>query len=172
MLIQMKKQSIHTILFLIVFTFLSSCIKKDEFPIIPHIEFDSFTKINNNMGYDDKGILAISFTDGDGDMGLNTEETSPPYDTSSIYYYNFFITYFEKQNGEFVEVELPFTNNSRIPLLNSSGKDKPLKGKIEIELFINNYTSPFDTIRFDVFVVDRALNHSNTITTPDIVIDK
>jgi len=168
----MKRQNLFITLTLISIVFLSSCIKKDEYPIIPYIEFDSFTKIDNNMGYDDKGILAIDFTDGDGNVGLKTEETSPPYDTNSIYYYNFFITYYEKQNGEYIEVELPFTNNARIPLLNSSGNDKPLKGKIEIELYINNYTSLFDTIRFDAFIVDRALNHSNTVTTPDIIISK
>ena len=168
----MKNKFLNAFLILFLIIVLFSCIKKEEYPVIPHIEFDSFTKINNNLGYDDKGILALTFTDGDGNIGLSTEEISPPYDTGSMYYYNFFITYFERQNGEYVEVELPFTNNARIPLLNTTGNDNPLKGKIEIELFINNYTSPFDTIRFDAFIVDRALNHSNTITTPDIIINK
>ncbi|MFC2100876.1 hypothetical protein ACFLRZ_03500 [Bacteroidota bacterium] len=168
----MIRQIINTSIIIFVMVSLSSCIKKDEFPIIPYIEFDSFTKINNTMGYDDKGILAITFTDGDGDVGLHPNETSPPYDTSNIYYYNFFITYYEMQNGELIEVELPFTNNARIPILNTSDKEKPLKGKIEIELFFNNYTSPFDTIRFDAFIVDRALNHSNTISTFDIIVVK
>ena len=168
----MGKVDIKIILVAVIPFILLSCTKKEQYPIIPHIEFDSFTKIENNLGHDDKGILAISFTDGDGNIGLDQNDTQPPFDTTSIYYYNFFITYYEKQNGKFVEVELPFTNNSRIPVLNQSGKDTPLKGVIQIELFINNYFSTYDTIRFRASIVDRDLNQSNTITTPDIIINK
>ena len=149
-----------------------SCLRQEEFPDIPHIEYKDFIKINNGLGYDDKGILVLKFTDGDGDIGLAESDTFPPYDQSSMYYYNFFISYYEKQNGEFIEIELPFANNSRIPPLNSSKNPKPLKGEIEIELFINNFTSTYDTIRFSAFIVDRALNHSDTIITPDIYIVK
>ncbi len=163
--------SARSILFLSTL-FLSSCIDKDEFPPEPYIEFRSFTKINNTLGYDDKGILSLYFTDGDGNIGLAQGDTFPPYDTGSMYYYNFFITYFEKQNDTFIEIELPFTNNSRIPVLNSSEQDQPIKGEIDIELFINNYYSDYDTIRFDAFIVDKDLNHSNTISTPEIIINK
>ena len=151
---------------------LSSCIKKEDYPDVPRIKFKDLSKIDNGLGYDDKGILTISFTDGDGNIGLADADTAPPYNPSGMYYYNFFITYFEKQNGEYVAVEIPFTNNARIPLLNTSGYDKPLKGDISIELYINNFSSDFDTIRFEAFITDRDLNHSDTITTPDIIIRK
>lgn len=154
-----------------------SCTEKEEYPDIPHIEFESFVKLRNMQGVDEKGVLKFSFTDGDGDIGLYSWETTPPYD------YNLFITYFEKQNGEFKEVILTYYNDStqqfdtnyfhsRIPIINSPDEEKPLKGKIEIELDINNPESNYDTIRFDAYIKDRALNESNTISTPEIIVKK
>lgn len=159
-------------LFAAIVIVIASCIKRDEYPDRPLIEYKDFIKINNGLGYDDKGILILSFTDGDGDIGLKQSDTFPPYHPGSQYYYNFFITYYEKQHGEYEEVILPISNNARIPILSSTMSGKALKGEIEMELYINNYTSPFDTIRFRAYITDRALHHSDTITTPDIIIDK
>ncbi len=154
-----------------------SCSKKENFPDTPIIEYESFVKIRNSQNIDEKGILEFSFTDGDGDIGLYNWDTVAPYD------YNLFITYFEKQNGEFKEVVLTYFDkitqeydtisfNARIPIINRSGEDKAFKGKIEIEMFINNYFSDFDTIRFDAYIKDRTLNESNVISTPEIVVKK
>ncbi len=178
MFLRMKlKPKISFIFIIILILFTLSCSKKENFPDIPHIKYESFVKINNTLGYDDKGILEFSFTDGDGDIGLYSWETVPPMDI------NLFISYFEKQNGEFKEVVLTYynnetqqydtiNNNGRIPIINTSGESKAFKGKIEIELFINNYKSEFDTIRFDAYIKDRALNQSNTISSPEIIIKK
>ncbi len=127
--------------------------------------------MRNSQNIDKKGILEFSFTDGDGDIGLNSWDTVYPYD------FNLFITYFEKQNGEFKEVPIIVNGDTtiqdaRIPILNTSGEGKSLKGKIEIELFINNPRSNFDTIRYDAYIKDRALNESNVISTPEIVVKK
>lgn len=165
------------ILILSVILLVVSCKKKDEYPDTPSIVYESFIKLRNAQGIEEKGILEFSFTDGDGDIGLFSWDTVAPYD------YNLFITYFEKQNGEFKEVVLTWFNNetqqldtinfnARIPIINHTLEDKSYKGKIEIELFINNPFSDFDTIRFDAYIVDRALNESNTITTPEIVVKK
>lgn len=168
----MKNKYTYYALVFCLLLLMSSCIKKEEFPDVPRIKFVSFDKIDNGLGYDDKGIITISFTDGDGNLGLAADETNPPYDSSSIYYYNFFLTYYERQHGEFIAVDLPFTNNARFPLLNKNDADKPLKGEISIELYINNFSSEFDTIRFEAFITDRTLNHSDTITTPAVLINK
>jgi len=149
-----------------------SCLKKDKFPDTPAIQFVSFTKIQNATGVDNKGILKISFTDGDGDIGLTQGDTLPPFNIGSQWYYNFFITYYERQHGILKKIDLPFTNNSRIPPLSNSGSTKPIKGEIAIELYINNPLSSFDTIAFEAGICDRALNVSNNILTPDIVVKK
>lgn len=148
-----------------------SCTEEINFSEIPHIEFVSFTKIQNSSGIDDKGVLKITFTDGDGDLGLAKEDTAYPYNYENKYYYNFFIRYFEKQNGKYVEVELPLTFNARIPYITPESEEKALQGDIDIELFINNPFSSYDTIKYDIYIVDRALNESNIISTPDIIIN-
>ena len=151
---------------------LNACTKEEVFPPEPAITFISFDKIANNSSIDDKGLLKIFFTDGDGDLGLNDFDTNAPFDKNSMYYYNFFIKYFEKQHGTFVEVDLPLPFNSRIPRLQSSGNSPSIKGEIELEVFINNISSAFDTIHFTASICDRALNMSNVITTPEIIVKK
>jgi hypothetical protein len=159
------------ILPLILIFFLTSCQQEPKFPDTPEISFVSFEKVDSSTTVDDQGILTLHFQDGDGDIGLDEDDTETPFDTSSIYYYNFFIKYFEKQNGEFVAVELPMTNNARIPRL-SDDVPESIEGDISITLYINNYTSQYDTIRFECYIVDRELHQSNTITTPEIIINK
>jgi hypothetical protein len=165
----MRKLLLLTLLMLML---ANACIKRDEYPIEPYIEFVSLTKIQNGNGPDNMGLLTLFFTDGDGDMGLRPEDTIAPYEPTGDFYYNFFISYLEKENGVYDTVVLPFTNNARIPLLNPDLVTKPIKGDIEIELFINNPLSTADTIAFDIYIVDRALHKSNVIRTPDIPIKK
>ncbi|HNW70206.1 MAG TPA: hypothetical protein PKI01_07380 [Bacteroidales bacterium] len=168
----MKARIAIIIPLIIVLMVFISCTKEEDFSEIPHIEYMDFTKIRNSSNIDEKGILKIFFTDGDDDMGLADWDTLPPFDKNSKYYYNFFITYFEKQHGEFVEVVPSVTFNSRIPVLTSSSSNGAIKGEIEIELFINNPFSVYDTIRFDAYIADRALHESNIISTPEIILKK
>ncbi len=168
---------ISNILLIIFFAgvfFQTSCKKPETYPIIPHIDFVSFTKIANNENIDDKGILKISFTDGDGDIGLSADDTFPPYNPGSIFYYDLFIKYYRKHNGVFLADSLPMTNNSRIPVVTPDGQNKSIKGDIEVQLFINNPVPPtaYDTICFDVCIADRALHLSDTIRTPEIIVKK
>lgn len=163
------RRSLVALLF--VTLLLSACHREEKFPVEPAISFVSFEKIDDGSAVDNKGKLTIHFQDGDGDIGLNENDTMPPFNRDSIYHYNFFIDYYEKQNGDYVLVELPLSNNARIPRLSNSVPES-IEGNISIELYINNFLSPYDTIRFSCYIVDRALHHSNTITTPDIVVKK
>lgn len=159
-------------LILTIILFLSSCRKREVYPDEPVISFFSFAKIENGLGYDDKGILNISFTDGDGDIGLREEDTLEPYNIDGDYYYNMVIEYYEKQDGQFVKIDLPIENNYRIPYFEADLAELGIKGNISVELFINNVMSNHDTIKFSCFIYDRALHKSNIIETPEIVIDK
>ena len=160
----------------VLFVF-QACLEKVEFPIEPMISFNGFAKIVDTTGIDNRGILEIHYQDGDGDIGLKDSDTLPPYD------YNMIICYFEKIDGRFEEVFLTYYNkdtqkmdtinmNVRIPMLTPSGKNKAIKGIIQDTLYINNYASPYDTIRFEVYILDRALHESNRVTTPEIWIKK
>ncbi|GAB4318974.1 MAG: hypothetical protein Kow00127_11080 [Bacteroidales bacterium] len=150
---------------------LFSCSTEEVYPVIPEISFEEFVLLYNpQSGINERGVLKISFKDGDGDIGLYQNETEPPYD------YNLFIRYFEIQNGDTTEVLLidPVSGdtanfNARIPLLTPEGHNKSIKGEIEDTLFVYNPLSQFDTIMFSVYLVDRMLHQSNTIYTPLIV---
>ncbi|MEE4255850.1 MAG: hypothetical protein V2I47_02330 [Bacteroidales bacterium] len=158
-----------------------SCKKVEKFPDTPRIEYKSFTRIfNPDLEIYDRGVLHFSFEDGDGDIGLNSKDTLPPFNAGSPYYYNLVITYYEMQNGELLEVPILWFNpqteqydtlslSSRIPNLTPDGVNKAISGEIFDTLFIYNFNSDFDTVKFDAHIFDRALNESNTISTPLII---
>jgi hypothetical protein len=158
----MKTWFKYAVILILLAGWVSACQKKEEYPIIPQIEYEGMIKLfNSNLNLYDRGVLRISFKDGDGDIGLRDGEILPPYD------YNFFVKYYELHNGEEVRVVIADTNefNARIPILTPAGSIKAIKGEIEDTLFIYNFQSQFDTIKFDAYLVDRELHKSNTITT-------
>jgi len=172
---------IHLFLLILLIGGLSSCKKVEKFPDTPRIEYMSFTRIYNpDLEIYDRGVLHFYFEDGDGDIGLNSGDTFPPYNAASKYHYNLIITYFEMQDGEVVEVPIlwfnpqteqydTLTQSARIPNLTPQGINKAISGEIQDTLFIYNFNSVYDTIKFDAFIIDRALNESNSISTPLIV---
>ncbi|MBR6333069.1 MAG: hypothetical protein IKR77_01575 [Bacteroidales bacterium] len=150
---------------------LTGCGRREVFPVEPHIEFVRIDKIDNGTGVDNQADLVVYFEDGDGDIGLNETDTDSIFAIGSPYYYDFFIHYYEKQNGVWTEVELPTPLHARLPHL-SDNVPEAIKGEITITTFINNYTSPYDTIMLSCQLVDRALHESNIITTPEIIVQK
>jgi hypothetical protein len=148
--------------------FLSACKKADEFPVVPVISFNSLTTQKDAGGYDVSAKVVISFTDGDGDIGYYPSGNGSPYDdANSPYYYNFIVKMFEKTNGNWVLN--PDTLSGRMPYITPDGSNKALKGDIAMDLFLPPHKTK-DTLHYDIFIYDRALHQSNTITTPDIVV--
>ncbi len=169
------------ILFILLAIWATSCKKPESYPIVPSIEFSKFLVESDTVtGIAQRGILEISFKDGDGDIGLDPSDTLPPFNLGSVYYYNMIIKYYEQQHGSFVEVPLlswnsdslhydTLTFNARIPNLTPKYGNKSIKGIIQDTMFIYNPLSHFDTIRFSVFIYDRALHKSNVVFTPPIL---
>jgi len=150
----------------------SSCLKREEYPIEPQIEYKNFIKYLNESGIEDKGTLIFTFTDGDGDIGLSEGDTFAPYNKEGDYYYNLYIFYKELRNGVITPIDIPIPFHTRLPVITPSGNNKAIKGEMEVKLDIFNPLSTFDTICFDFYLVDRALHKSNTVTTPLIVVQK
>lgn len=148
--------------------FMSSCLKREEFPEEPLITFKEF----NVSG--DSGQLVVTFTDGNGDIGLNEWDTVPPYDLENGEYYNLLLDYYEKQNGVWINYtdSLPVPYYYRIPIITPSGQNKALEGEIAVDLVPTYYNpfSPYDTIKFSVQLIDRALNKSNIVETGEIIV--
>jgi hypothetical protein len=148
---------------------LSSCMKKEKYPDTPQISFQGFSTEFDSGLYAKRGILTISFKDGNGDIGLRPDQTSPLYDTAGNYYYNYVIDYYELQNGRFVKIELEPSYNARIPYLTPNDPDKPIKGVI-VDTLLLNPMPVFDTVKFKFYIYDRALNKSNVDSTPPIIL--
>jgi hypothetical protein len=148
-----------------------SCMKKEVFPDIPEIAFQNFIAQFDTGMYAKRGFLTISFKDGNGDIGLAPNQKYPPFDTGSIYYYNYYIDYYESQNGTFVKVELDPPYHARIPYLTPDDPDKAIKGIIVDTLTLNPMPL-YDTVKFKFYIYDRALNKSNVDSTPPIILKR
>lgn len=162
---------IHLIALLLLLTAVTGCIKKEEYPIDPQISFGSYGVLPDVNGNDSIGVLTISYTDGDGDIGLYS------YDSVEPYKYNYFLKFLEWRNGSFQEVQLAdtsFTFNSRIPILTPEGKNKNIRGDISmfLELYYAFMALKSDTIAFEVYIQDRALNRSNVLQTPAFLVKR
>ena len=118
-------------------------------------------------------ICELSFIviDGNGDIGLKESDTIGPYNKDSIYYYNLFIKEFEKIGDNFYEVSNKFPRNYRVPYLTPEGQNKNLKAniKVNIEYSYNDRNPlPFNIFKYEFFLVDRQLQHSNIDTSSTI----
>jgi len=156
---------------------LFSCLKPVTYPNEPEIEYVSFESSS------DSGKITFSFTDGDGNIGLEQEDIAPPFDPGSFYYYNLYITCYELMDGQWsVATVDPQGNNSliadsivfnyRIENISNAGQNKALRGEIEVVLepfYFNPYSNHSDSIRYSILLIDRSLNHSNLIYSPTIV---
>lgn len=153
-----------------------ACEKPKTYPDTPAIQFVSLAKERGVLRPDSNSIITISFTDGDGDIGLNSYDTLAPYNLTSVYYDDFIVSLFQKVNGAWVEDTAfkqpnglsPFCG--RLPYLTPTGSNKALSGNISMTQPIWLYPVTSDTIHYQVYIFDRALHRSNMITTNDIVI--
>jgi hypothetical protein len=154
----------------LAFVILSSCKKPDEFPDEPVITFKSLYTEVDAQGYDDKMYVVLNFTDGDGDIGYNDIGNNDPVfdDPASPYYNNFQVRTFRYKNGAFVEDTTDLS--ARMMYVTPEVNNKALKGEIQRELPLPVHLVN-DTLRFEIFIYDRALHASNTITTSDIVLN-
>tara|TARA_B100001093_G_C26621722_1_gene924928 strand:- start:19 stop:546 length:528 start_codon:yes stop_codon:yes gene_type:complete len=167
---------IYFVFLLFIFTCFS-CLKPETFPNEPIIEFLDFEVQG------DSGKISFSFTDGDGDIGLSQNQISPPFDTSSFYYYNLYINYYEMMNGSWVRATAdPGGNNFptadsitfsyRLENLTPTGQNKALRGDVEIILepyYFNPVSNHSDSIKFSILLIDRSLNFSNIVESPLIL---
>lgn len=164
---------LHTIFLLfLVSLLLNSCFKKENYPVEPIVEFDTFT-VDNTTGM---AQIVFSFTDGDGDIGLLESDTLAPYQKNGDYYYNFFLTYYEKddslgwvigKNAEDEDIVLKF----RLKPVLDYNITKGIKGTIsyDFDFYYNPLSSQSDTIKYEFQVIDRALNASNVGETDFIL---
>jgi hypothetical protein len=144
----------------------STCKPFEEVSEVPEIHFKSYTPfLADTLDMTiQAGELIFSFQDGDADFGLSL--TNPFGDTV-----NFFLVPYQKINGTYEAIDediygrkYAIYNNERLV---RTGQNKTIRGEIKLQIFYL-LTPPFDTIRYDFYIVDRAGHESNTDSTTDI----
>ena len=180
----MKNRNLIGLLFLALAAF--SCQKPVEYPIEPHIAYEGFTYLfNADSTFSGEGIVSFSYTDGDGDLGIDDSDTLPPFGFRDAHYYNMEVDYLKCVNGEFVVTPLlsphvptsptdtvlwdTITFNARFHRLRDNDDPKAISGMMDYRLMVKNPFSPNDTIKFAIRILDRALHVSNTIQTDAII---
>ena len=144
--------------------FYNSCESIEEGNDVPEIKFISFElyELDTLSSRIKAGELIFSFIDGKAnfgvDEGTNTKDTL-----------NFFLIPFQKlTDGTYERVEDTLKYRIRNDeKLTRTGQNKTIKGEIKLQLFYF-VTPPYDTLRYEFYIVDRAGNHSNTETTSNL----
>ena len=154
------------VLFIVLLTLFFACKKRESFSDIPYLEFshyelkDSVDALGNITKLCE---LHIYFTDGDGDIGLFNDDTIAPYD------YNLFVNYFEMHNDSLQQINVNPPYHIRMPNLTPTGQNKSLKVDVKYDVNVTYRNS--DSIKFELKLFDRALNESDWVSSPLIIIN-
>jgi hypothetical protein len=153
------------IVFAISILGISSCYKTPEYPDEPHIEFENYT-VQQPYTISDTGNLRVTFTDGDGDLGMLNNSDSGT--ASKIFIYNV----------KYSLASIP----RNIPIIPQKGTTKAISGSIDIKLagaggigLLDESAClliqhPVDTLVFSIYIQDRAGHKSNVITTTPLLV--
>ncbi len=158
----------------------NSCDKVTSYPPEPELEFKSYTlSIVKDTSVKDTSKRKIigkslkfefSFVDGDGDLFSPIDTTNLNSPVSKLFW-----TYFEKRNGEFVQVSdssLKTPTYFHFPysdVMKRDGQNKTQKGTFEYTYLFYN-PIPYDTLEIEFYIVDMAEHKSNVVRTSQIVL--
>jgi hypothetical protein len=212
----MKKELFFSVFLIAACIFLNNCIKTPVYPDTPEITFNNIEKYPAG----DSVAITINFKDGDGDLGLDPDFFSPPFneynyikDGSGNYiklgssstlppysctkynigyffsttvrdtvladynpnYHNYHIEILIKQSDgsylKFDDSDLCYFNQ-RFPKLSTKEGKGPIEGTLTHMMKSGLFFKFFGgTLKFKIYILDRALNKSNVIETPDVVMN-
>lgn len=155
--------------------FFTACERNQSFSDVPLLEWRKaeFRFVGDSA--DNRRVLDLTvyFTDGDGDIGR--EEENSGTDTCNLNNYqaflnrfDLFIYYYERVNGAYQEVAppdscLPFHNI--LPNLTPVGQNKTLEGDITTPFDYSNFpaNAQADSIKFEFELKDRSGNTSGRV---------
>jgi hypothetical protein len=152
---------------LIFFIFgMIACAKAPDFPNTPAISFIGFDRDTLTQGeFNDSTFVLLSFTDGDGDFGSDTQSNNA--------------------NIFFKDKRTNVISQYKAPLIPSQGANNGIRGTIKILLrstccifpeptgippceVVADY--PINVLEYEIFIKDRSLNVSNTVTTSRLIL--
>lgn len=152
------------LLFSVCLVLVSSCFDPPQFPDRPSIDFRDiyFREVGTNTQADSL-VVTISFRDGDGDLGLSSEDTAFPFQE---------INFFADANGKLINIsELTvgqLTPDMKLTTVRS--RNKPELASLNLP----GFTFPFNCTNFTIetmlipearkFLIDATYNITDTLT--------
>ena len=140
---------------------LAACQTIPEFPSIPSISYGS--AYFQEFPQTDYIFLSVNFKDGDGDLGLNSEDL-PALDSANRF--NIFPVLYRKNGDKYEELK-EISYSGTFPRLRESTVAGPIEGSLQYKLGSLNFFNEDSSIaKIRVYIKDRAGNISNVIETP------
>lgn len=156
----------YLFIFLITAFVTYSCVKKTTYPTTPVIEYTDFIPY---VG--DSADLKINFTDGDGDIGVNENDS-----TRNLWYTYYYLDTITQQYRAYTIYD-PVTGNDDtlrnsyiIKAPTDSYKGKPISGEISVRLQRFRHIKKVKNLKYVFYLFDEAGNKSNIVTSPIITV--
>lgn len=152
-----------------------SCEKPTTYSEIPEIKFKSVSieQTQDTLGNPvQRALLAFTFVDGDGDLGLNPSDTIGEFAPSEAFYYNLMVQIDEKENGVWIANPIFKGNYRFVNISNENTTNHLLKGEMIVEIDITSFIQFKDTTRFKYFIYDRGLHQSNIDYSNEIYLNE
>lgn len=152
-----------------------SCKKPQNYSSIPEITHVStnFSIVRDTLDNEIYRIsVKFSFVDGDGDLGLNSNDTLGDFAPGKKYYYNLKFAFFEKTDGQYIENETikPYYRFQNIS--KSQTTNNVLKGDMIVDIDLSTTVDYADTTKFNFYIYDRTLNKSNIESTTELYLNE
>ena len=180
------KLGIRILGFFIFATGLLSCTNEPQWSLTPTISFSQIQKITktSNDGFGGKAkidsvVMSIHFQDGDGDLGITQAELKAN-PTKYKDFRNFEVNVLLQKNGKFTPITFsPSLGGLMNFKFKADQKPGPIEGTVDystqfVYAFYKGYSPLFtpknDTLKFQIYIRDNALQTSNVIETDPIVI--
>lgn len=142
-----------------IFVFISSSCEKKTYPIEPQLNFISMSETEVPEGVNQVVQVVFGFSDGDGDIGYNALDS-----TNNIFFTD---KRYDSTTFRFQFPEITAENNP----------EQGVKGKFAVDLnagFLFKRTdtahTDFDTIVWEVYIVDQAGRKSNVVETSSLIL--
>lgn len=148
---------------------------KNKFSEVPFLQIKGAYIYNNGFDKDSFIELSMHYRDGDGDIGLDPGDTSPPFNPGGVAFYNLKIWMWQKVNGKWIKpinllINPPDTLNfhERIPRITPTGRAKWIEGDLSVKIPAEPYGLKPDTIKLQVMLIDRKLQNSGWLETEEL----
>jgi len=152
----------HLFLILALIAGFFACVKKKTYSQNPEIEFKSFLPFSG-----DSADMVIGFSDGDGDIGAKTGDTTK----------NLYLNYYYKDSitQKYVAFFDAFNNDSlrtgyTIRKPSDSYEGKSISGEVSVRISKYRHSKKIKAIKYVMYMYDNKGNKSNIITSPELLV--